>query len=249
MAHAAAPPPAPETFSIAGFAVAILTAVMKKILLLSAIFAAITLPAAAQDWSLGIHTGPFVFGDFVERRVRLVGGDQSTPATNVTLSAKTRPGLAVDLQHAFADRWAVRAEGTFTRAPLAIKQSGSSGVALDAGKINVTTLAVPLVFRINPHGTFRFHLMGGPAYAMYHASGRSNATGSVAVFEGTRSQWGLMVGGGVSWNFSDHFAVEGNLSDVATASPFHRNDFPDVPGFSIPRPHNVHTTVGLRWGF
>jgi opacity protein-like surface antigen len=249
MVHALAGGSAPETFSIAGFTVAILTAVMKKSLLLSAILAAIALPSHAQDWSLGVHTGPFVFGDFVERRVRLVGGDESTPATKVTLSAKTRPGLSVDLQKTFADHWGVRAEGTFTRAPLAIKQSDSSGVALDAGHLNVTTLAVPLVFRINPHGTFRFHLMGGPAYAMYHASGRSNTSGSVAVFEGTRSEWGILVGGGVSWNFSDHFAVEGNLSDVATASPFHEKDFPDVPGFSIPRPHNVHTTVGLRWAF
>ncbi|MBV8516790.1 MAG: outer membrane beta-barrel protein [Acidobacteria bacterium] len=222
---------------------------MKKTLLLSALLAAFTFPAAAQDWSLGIHTGPFVFGDFVERRIRLVGGDQSTPATKVTLSAKTRAGLSVDLQHAFADRWAVRAEGTFTHAPLAIKQSDSDGIALDAGNLDVTTISVPLVFRINPHGTFRFHLMGGPAYAMYHANGRTNAAGNVSVFEGTRSNWGLMFGGGVSWNFSDHFALEGNLSDVATASPFHREDFPDVPGFSIPRPHNVHTTVGLRWAF
>jgi hypothetical protein len=53
----------------------------------------------------------------------------------------------------------------------------------------------------------------------------------------------------VAWWVSDRFAVEGNISDIVTSSPFDREDFPDVPGFDIPRPHNVHTTVGVRWRF
>lgn len=48
---------------------------------------------------------------------------------------------------------------------------------------------------------------------------------------------------------SERFAVEGTLTDIVTTSPFERSDFPDVPGYTIPKPHNVHTTVGVRWKF
>jgi hypothetical protein len=56
-----------------------------------------------------------------------------------------------------------------------------------------------------------------------------------------------MAGAGLAWWTSDRFAIEANISDIVTSSPFSRDDFPDVPGFHIPRPHNVHTTVGGRW--
>jgi opacity protein-like surface antigen len=207
------------------------------------------LPARPQDWSLGVHSGPFVFGDFVERRIRPVTGGSDSPSTTVTLSAATRAGLAIDLERRLADRWALRLEGTFSRAPLAVEdESGDDGISLDAGEADVSTFMLPLVFRINPRGAFRLHLMGGPAYALYRVRGRPNASG-ITTLDQTTGRFGLAVGGGVAWWTSDRFAVEGNISDVVTSSPFDRDDFPATGGWSIPRPHNVHTTVGVRWRF
>ena len=48
---------------------------------------------------------------------------------------------------------------------------------------------------------------------------------------------------------NDRWAIEGTITDISTSSPFDRSDFPDVPGYSVPRPHNVHTTVGVRFKF
>jgi opacity protein-like surface antigen len=220
---------------------------MKKILTTAALLA-ITLPLSAQNWSLGVHSGPFVFGDFVERKVRPTVGQGGGDTVTMTLSAATRAGLAVDLQHDFSERWGVRAEGTFTRAPLSIKEEGDEALSFDTGELDVVTLTLPLVFRINPNGTFRFHLMGGPAYAMYTFEPEAHS-GGIAVISRTENEWGLALGGGVGWWFSDRFAVEGNLTDIVTTSPFDRSDFPDVPGYDVPKPHNVHTTVGVRWEF
>lgn len=221
---------------------------MKKKLTTAAALFAITLPLAAQNWSVGIHSGPFVFGDFVERKVRPSVGGPGGDTVTMTLSAATRAGLAVDLQRDFSERWGVRLEGAFTRAPLSIKEEGDDALELDAGEVDVTTVMLPIVFRINPNGSFRFHLMGGPAYAMYRFEPEAAGSG-ISVISRTEQEWGLALGGGVGWWISDRFAVEGNLADIVTSSPFDRADFPDVPGYSIPRPHNVHTTVGLRWRF
>lgn len=221
---------------------------MRRHLHLFAFLLAFPLSAAAQNWSLGVHSGPFVFGDFVERTVRPAAGGPGQSMT-LTLSAATRAGLAVDLEHSFAPRWAVRLEGTFTHAPLAVEEDGDDdGVALDAGKVDVSTFMLPLVFRVNPRGAFRIHLMGGPAYAVYRMSGTHNAAGITPLDE-TRGEFGLAGGAGVAWMMSDRLAIEGNLSDVVTSSPFNREDFPAGPGWSIPRPHNVHTTVGVRFRF
>lgn len=223
---------------------------MQKKLTIALFLLAATFPAAAQKWSLGVHSGPFVFGDFVERRVRPASGEGPTGTVTMSLSAATRAGLAVDLERELAPRWALRFEGAFTRAPLAVKEEGTGDdeFTFDAGEADVVTLLVPIVFRINPRGSFRFHLMGGPAYAVYRITGRPNASGIVPL-DVTRSEWGLGAGGGIAWWVSDRFAVEGNLSDIVTTSPFERDDFPAGPGWSIPKPHNVHTTVGVRWRF
>lgn len=222
---------------------------MKK-LLPALLFSLLTAPSLlAQDWSIGVRTGAFVFGDFVERRMRTVDSGPGEVQVD-TLSAGTRAGLAVDLEHSFGERWAVRAEGTFTRAPLAVKGEGDDGgFELDAGEMDVTTLALPIIYRINRGGAFRFHLMAGPAYAAYNIDTPSNVPGTVPVFTGTRAEWGLMAGAGVYWQWTDRIGVEGSISDIATASPFRRSDFPDVPGIDIKKPHNVHTTVGIRWRF
>lgn len=219
---------------------------MKK-LTIGAFLLTLTLPLAAQSWSVGIHSGPFVFGDFVERRVRPGTGQGGADDVILILSAATRAGLAVDVEHELADRWALRLDGTFTRAPLSVEQAGEDDEsAFDAGEVDVATFALPIVFRINPRGAFRVHLMGGPAYAIYRISGTPNVSG-ISAIDATRGEFGLLAGGGVAWWLSDRFAVEGNLSDVVTTSPFDREDFPPGPGWRIPRPHNVHTTVGVRW--
>ena len=43
--------------------------------------------------------------------------------------------------------------------------------------------SAPLILRINPHGAFRFHLLGGPAYALYDVH-RISAGGVTAPFAG-----------------------------------------------------------------
>lgn len=223
---------------------------MKKILTTAAALFALTLPLSlsADDWSIGVHSGPFVFGDFVERKVRpSVGGVLGDPVT-MTLSAATRAGLAVDVQRDFSKRWGLRLEGTFTRAPLSVKEEGDEAISLDAGEVDVTTFMLPVVFRINPRGAVRFHIMGGPAHATYRFE-RQASSGGISVISRTRNEWGAAFGGGVAWWISDRFAIEGTLTDIVTTSPFDRSDFPDIPGYTIPKPHNVHTTAGIRWKF
>ena len=221
---------------------------MKKKLTTAAALLAIALPLSADDWSVGLHSGPFVFGDFVERKLRPTVGGQPGGLVTMSLTADTRAGLAVDVQRDFSERWGVRLEGTFSRAPLAIREEGDDAFTFDAGEVDVTTLTLPIVFRINPNGAFRFHLMGGPAYAMYRFEPEAHS-GGISVIDRTANEWGVALGGGVGWWMSDHFAIEGTLTDIVTTSPFERSDFPDVPGYSIPKPHNVHTTVGVRWKF
>lgn len=219
---------------------------MKKFLSIAAVMLASTLPASAQNWSFGAATGPFVFGDFVERRIR-VGNEQGTSETVLILGAATRAGLAVDLERSFSERWAVRLEGTFTRAPLSLEaDSDGEGAEINQGELDVSTFMLPLIFRINPNGAFRFHLLGGPAAAIYRATAEE---GEDPVFAGTEIEWGFAFGGGVAWWLSDRFALEGNITDTITGSPFEEEDFAGTPRIDIKRPHNVHTTVGLRWRF
>jgi len=239
-----------ESFSGAGVAVANSSAVMMKnaaVLLLALVC---SLPAVAQDWSVGVGTGPFVFGDFVERTVRIGTGQGPTGSQTLVLGASTRAGLSVDLERNLGKRWAVRIEGTFTNAPLQLEQAGSSGngADLEAGDLDVATFTLPVVFRINPNGALRFHLHAGPALAFYRGNAPDTA-GAQPIFEGTQSEWGLAYGGGAGWWLSERFAIEGNLTDIVTGSPFERDDFASATRVEIPRPHNVHTTVGVRWRF
>lgn len=201
-----------------------------------------TLPLHAQNWSVGVGTGPFVFGDFLEREVLISGGGGPGNAT-LTLSAGTRAGASFDLERRISDRWAVRLEGTFTNAPLTLNPSGGGeGSELDAGDLDVATFMLPIVYRINRSGAFRFHVMAGPAMAVYRGDADD-------VLEGTQQEWGVAYGGGVGWWMSDRFAIEGNLTDITTTSPFDREDFPNFQNVDIPRTHNVHTTIGVRWVF
>lgn len=218
---------------------------MKPSLTVAAFLTLFALPLTGQDWSIGAGTGPFVFGDFVERRVRPVNTEGPEAPMELALSAGTRAGLSVDVEHAFAGRWAVRIEGTFTRAPLAIKDDRDE-LELDAGEIDVATLMVPIVFRINPRGAIRFHVMAGPAYAMYKTS-TAATSGGISPSDRTSNEWGIAFGGGAAWWLSDRFAFEGSLSDTITTSPFSEMDDDETPGITVKKPHNVHTTIGVRW--
>jgi len=221
---------------------------MKKSAVALLLAAAVSMPLQAEDWSFGAGAGAFVFGTFV-RRTLTTTTETGTGKQTTKLSAKTRPGLSVDFERSFAPRWAIRLEGTFTHAPLAVKGNGS-GVALNVGTMNVGTAMLPLVFRINPNGTFRFHLMGGSAYAEYHVD-PSTASSSLRPFSGNRGRLGFAAGGGVDWQLSRTFAIEGQITDISTSSPFERRDFPSVGivAYKIPRTENVHTTVGIRYRF
>ncbi len=222
---------------------------MKKKLTIAAVLLA-ALPLSAQNWSVGAGSGAFVFGDFVERTMRgPVSPDRPSSTTRLTLTAAVRAGLAVDIQHDFADRWGIRLEGAFTRAPLSIEDSTGDEFTIRAGELDVTTFMLPIIFRINRGGALRFHLLGGPAYAIYEPHGPENADASITVFEGSRSEWGAAAGAGAAWQLSDRFAIEGEITDIVTASPFHREDFPSTPSLKIPKPHNVHTKVGVRYRF
>ncbi len=219
---------------------------MMKKLTVAALLLLAALPLSAQDWSLGVSTGPFVFGDFLERRVR-VGNGGTDGSQVIVLSADTRAGLAVDLERSFSERWAVRAEGTFTRSPMTISQEGTTGeFEVDAGDLDVTTFALPLVFRINPNGSFRFNILGGPALAIYKLDAPGNTQ---PVFDETQQEWGVAFGGGVAWWISDRFAIEAKITDTITTSPLDEDDFDDSPGTDVKNPHNGHGTLGVRWRF
>jgi hypothetical protein len=224
---------------------------MKKKIAVLALALASALPLAAQDWSIGAATGPFVFGNFVERTVRIGTGDGPSGTTTLVLSAGTRAGGSLDIERSLGDRWAIRLEGTFTNAPLRLDQSGAGGdgAELDAGDLDVATFMLPLVFRINPKGALRFHVLAGPALAIYKGNAPDTAGSPQAAFDGTQKEWGVAFGGGAGWWLSDRFAIEGNLTDTITTSPFDEESFPSAGSLEISRPHNVHTTIGVRWRF
>ena len=239
----------PETFSFTGAAVAILTDAMTKTLRFTLLLlVAIAVPAAADEGSVGGGTGAFVFGDFVRRTLLPTTGNSNPSPSVIKLSGKTRPGILVDVERDFSERFAVRLEGSFTNARVAVRDEGGSDVGLDAGRINVSTLMLPLVVRINPHGALRFHLLGGPAYAMYHVKQKVGVS-QIPLFSGTRNRWGFAGGAGVDWWFGPKLAAEGQVTDIDTASPFEKSDFAAAALVKIPRTHTVHTTLGLRWRF
>ena len=219
---------------------------MKKCLLVLFLLSSPSL--LAQDWSIGVGSGAFVFGDFV-RRTMQQGTEEGSATQTLKLSAETRAGLLIDIERRLSDRFALRAEGTAIRSPLSIKGSNDDGLALEAGDIEVATFSLPLVIYINRGGSLRFHIRGGPAYAAYRIRRRQNAPATLGLFDGTRGEYGLALGGGVTWEWNQNFAIEGGISDVSTESPFEEDDFPRIGAVDLPRTHNVHTTIGLRYSF
>lgn len=212
-----------------------------------AALAILSTPAVAQQWSVGVATGPFVFGDLAERTVRAAGGGPGN-VSHLTLTAKIRPGIAADIERELNERFMVRLEGTFTSSPLAI-ESGNAKVGIDAGKLDVSSWTVPLMIRLNPHGTFRFHVGGGPAYAIYHIRRRAGTGGGITPFRGTRSRFGGAAAAGVEWSLSERLAIEGEVQYIRTSSPFRESDFVAPELMHIPQPQHTHTTAGVRWRF
>lgn len=204
-------------------------------------------PAFGQNWSFGAGVGPFVFGDFVRETLTPIGGSVGQP-TKVKLTGKSRVGYTADIERDFNGRFALRLQAAFTNSKLQVKTSSAGGISLDAGTLDVTTWTLPLVVRFNPRGTFRFHIFGGPAYAMYDIKRQNTPAGVPDTFSGTRSNWGGSVGGGVEWWLSDRWAATGEIADIVTASPFEANDF-HATKVEIPKPQNIHTTVGVRIRF
>ena len=221
---------------------------MRKALLALAVFAASS--AHAQSWSIGGGVGPFVFGRFVERSVTL-HNETGSATTRTRLSAETRAGASADIEADLNRRFAVRLEATWVRSPLRIKsKSGDQGTSIDAGRTNLTTFVLPLVFRINPNGSFRFNVMGGPAYSFYNIHRRASAGTSLPFFEGTRAQWGGAGAVGVEWWWRHSFGVEWQAEEIVTSSPFRTADFgAAAQGIHIPKPRNGHTTIGIRYRF
>lgn len=223
---------------------------MRKILPSLLLLLASTPPAHAEGWSIGVGTGPFVFGTFVERTTRIIT-DAGSGSTTSKLSAATRPGGSADLQYDFNDRLGFRVDAAWTRAPMKVKSTGSQGVSFDAGHANITTFSAPFIINLNTHGAFRLHLAAGPAYALYDMKAQRAGGTTLSLFDGSRGRWGGMAGAGLAWWMSDRFAIEGEADDVVTASPFRRSDFPTstLGGLKIPKTHNVHSTVGIRYRF
>jgi hypothetical protein len=223
-----------------------LSATMRKTLRFALLTLALATPLRAQTWSVGAGTGPFIFGDFYHRTGRFTTGSGSADA-HITLSAATRAGATFDIEHDLSPRFAVRAQGTFTHAPLNVKTGGGDGISLSSAKLDATTFSLPLIFRINRNGAFRFHLAAGPAYAIYDIKA---AAGGSDALTGSRGRWGVMGGGGVTWWVGRRFGVAGELADIVTSSPFRRSEFPSTTrNLELPKPHNVHTTVGVRYRF
>jgi hypothetical protein len=219
--------------------------ILSALLLCSSIAA----PIAADDWSVAIGTGPFLFGKFAQKS-QIAGTPESTTNITTSLSAATRAGGLAEIRYGFSDRFAIALESSFSKAPLSERTgSGHSGVDLETAKISVTTLALPIVFRINPRGAFRFHLMGGPAFANYNLRRTPGAPPNF-LFEGSRGRYGFTGGAGLGWWFGEHIGIEGQIADIITSSPIAREEFSVATrGVSIPRLQNVHTTIALRYRF
>lgn len=234
-----------------GFDVALLAAVRT---LLSA-FALMLVPALATgaEWSVGASAGPFFFGRFAESQVTIVNGE-STVRISRSLTAKTRAGLLFDVERIFNDRVSIRFEAGINEAPLSIStdddDTPDDGTSLEVGEMQVTTFAVPFVFRLNHAGTFRPYILAGVAYALYDFQ-PEESTRSLPLFEGTRGRLGVTVGAGLDWWLTRRLAIFGQTSDIYTKAPLSDDDFsgPRPRSYSIENPHNVHTTLGLRYSF
>ena len=221
------------------------------LLLLAALCAAPTAARAQGSWTIGAGSGAFVFGDFVEIHTT-VSNELDRLEIEETLSAATRAGLHVQIGRWIDERWSIRADGTFVRAPFTVETASNddSGVSLEVGEIDVVTVALAAALRFNRGGALRPSVFAGPAWTSYSID-RNEQTGAPPVFTGSRSELGGVAGAGLEWWLSDRFAVQGEISDTLTPSPFEREDFPAVNEgeLNITDIHHVHTIIGVLYRF
>lgn len=228
---------------------------VKSAILLTLLLAALPSTALGQEWIGSVASGPFVFGDFAERKATIDLGDDSVDVTT-TLSADTRPGLMLDVERLLNDRFAIRLEGTATRAPMSAKtlsdddDPSGDGVTIEIGDLDVLSIAAAAVFRFNRGGSLRPYLLGGPAWVTYKMDDEDK-TGVEPLFDGRRSRIGALVGAGVEWWWRPRLAIRAELADIYTESPLERSDFRGTPSskLQIDNTHNVHTNIGLRYRF
>lgn len=211
-------------------------------------------PVAARGegaWTIAAGSGAFVFGDFVEIHTT-VENELDRLEIEETLSARTRAGLQVQIARWIDERWSIRADGTFVRAPFSVETASNEerGVALEVGEIDVVTIALAAAFRFSRGGRLRPYVFAGPAWTRYKID-PNEETGSPPVFSEPRSELGGVAGAGVEWWLSDRFALRGEISDTLTPSPFEREDFPGVNEneLEIPDLHHIHTVVGALYRF
>lgn len=208
-------------------------------------------PAAAQDWAVMGGSGPFVFGDFATSRSRISNG-VDTIELEYSLSAATRAGGVAGVERFLNDRLSLRAELSFTQAPVAVKSSGSEedSVSVGVGDISVAALVFPLTFRFNRGGTFRPFLSAGPAVVAYDLE-PERSTRTVPLFTGTRVRAGAAVSGGVEWWISDKWILRGEVTDIASKSPINDSDFRNTATLrsEITTPHNLHSTLAAVFRF
>jgi len=216
-----------------------------------ALLSLLALPAAAQDWGVIAGSGPFVFGDFAESRSRITNG-VDTIELRYSLSAATRAGGVAGFERFLNDRLSLRAEFSFTQAPVAVKSSGSDedSVSVGVGDLSVTALVIPLTFRFNRGGTFRPFLAAGPAVVAYDLK-PERATRTVPLFSGTRVRAGASLSGGVEWWISDKWILRGEATDIVSKSPINESDFRGTSTLrsEITTPNNLHTTLGIVFRF
>lgn len=228
---------------------------VKSAIVLTLLLATLPAPVLGQDWIGSVSSGPFVFGDFAERKATIDLGDDSVEVTT-TLSADTRAGLMIDIERLLNDRFAIRLEGTATRAPMSAKTLSSDddpsgdGVTIDIGDLDVLSIAAAAVYRFNRGGALRPYLLGGPAWVTYEMDDEDE-TGVEPLFEGSRGRVGALVGAGVEWWWSPQLAIRAELADIYTDSPLERRDFRGNPSsrLQIDNTHNVHTNLGVRYRF
>jgi opacity protein-like surface antigen len=229
---------------------------MKAAVLLLILTSLIARPLTGADWTLGLGGGAFFWGDFVERHATITNEFETIEHVS-TLSAATRPGVALTLDRSFNQRFAIRFEANAARSPLAIKSGSSSSdpngesVSLRIGDMNVYSMTLAAKWRFNRGGALRPYLFGGPAWAIYQVE-RNEESGAIPIFEGSRGRLGIHGGAGLEWWLSRRLAIRGEISDIYTESPIEMEDFEaPVPRerLEINRPHNIHTTLGLAWRF
>lgn len=209
------------------------------------------IPCSAQHWGVTFGSGPFIFGSFAESRSRISNGLETKVIEHV-LSASTTAGAVAGVERFYNDRVSLRAEVSFTKAPIAVKSSGDEedSVSVGVGDMSVSAFVIPVTFRFNRRGTLRPFISAGPAAVAYDVE-PSTSTRSVPLFRGTRVRAGAAASAGAEWWISNRWIIRGEVIDIVTQSPLKESDLSGAQTLQseITIPHNLHTTIGVAYRF